>query len=345
MGQILRNWRIPIAAIFSVLIIVGAYLLARSVRSPQSAEASTESALLKAIATKDSDGDGLPDWEEALYGTSPNTTDTFTLGMTDGEAVAKGLIVPKAIADISVATSSQAVMPIDGSLPPAPAEGTLTAAFAKNFFMLYLSAKQAKGGADLSEGEMMDVSNKALSSLSASITTTPDFKSAKDLKISGSGVDALKAYAVSAEAVLLKNTIGGAVKSEILYLQDAVQNNDAAAPVFIASIAKGYRDSAVGLSMLTVPEELATEHLALINAIMRISGIASDFTRVNTDVLATILALHQYPQAVSSLGNAFIHIGEAYQTAGVSLPEGEPGASFVNLIADIASEQAAAKKP
>ena len=343
MGRTLQNWRIPAAAIFSIAIIAGAYLFARSVNSPRVASASTESELLQAIATRDSDGDGLPDWEEALYGTSSSVTDTFSLGMTDGAAVAKGLIVPRAIADISLATSSPA-LPRDGSLPPPPPEGTLTAAFAKNFFLLYLSAKQAKGGADLSESEMAAISRETLSSLSSSLTAAPSFKSAKDLTVSGSGADALEAFAVSAEAVLLKNK-SSAVKSEILYLQDAVQNNDTEALSSIASIAKAYREGAVGLSVLPVPEELAEEHLALINALMRVSEIASDFTRVNTDVLATILALHQYPQAVSSLGNAFINIGKVYRAAGISLSEGEPGASFVNLIADVVSEQAAAKKP
>ena len=92
--------------LFSTVLVVGVYMFARSVESPSLAQASTEAALLQAIAAKDSDGDGLSDWEEQLYGTSPTTTDTFKLGMTDGEAVARGLVVPKAIADIPIATSS-----------------------------------------------------------------------------------------------------------------------------------------------------------------------------------------------------------------------------------------------
>ena len=159
----------------------------------------------------------------------------------------------------------------------------------------------------------------------------------------GAGADSLKAFAVQAEAVLLKNT-SSASKSEILYLQDAVQNNDAEALAHIASIAKQYRDSAVGLAVLPVPAELAEVHLALINAMMRVSQIATDFTRVNTDPLATMLALKQYPETVLALGNAFIHIGTIYRTADISLPAGAPGVSFVNLISEVASEQAA-KKP
>lgn len=342
MGRILENWRIPLSALFAVVLIIGAYLLARSVESPSAAQASTESALLQAIATKDSDGDGLSDWEEALYGTNPNITDSFKLGMTDGEAVKNGLIVPKAIADVSVTASLPTSVDSDG-LPRAPSDDTLTAVFSKHFFTSYLSAKQAKGGADLSEEEMANIANESLNALSSVVAIAPDFKSLKDLTVSGSGAGALKEFAVKAEAVLIKNK-ADASKSEISYLQDAVQNNDASALTHISSIAKAYRDSAVGLAALPVPSELAEEVLALINAIMRVSAIATDFTRVNDDPLATMLALKQYPQTVLALGTAFIDIGKVYKTAGVSMPAETPGASFVNLIIDVANEQAAAKK-
>src|SRR5512133_1855569 len=132
MGKIPEHWRILAATVFSVVLVVGAYILARGIGSPPLAEASAESALLKAIAVRDSDSDGLPDWEEALYGADPQNPDSFRLGMTDSQAVARGLVVPKAIADIATATSSPSGEVVDTSLPPAPAEGTLTAAFSKN---------------------------------------------------------------------------------------------------------------------------------------------------------------------------------------------------------------------
>jgi hypothetical protein len=342
MGRILENWRVPIAVLFSAVLIIGAYVIARGVESPPTAQASTETALLQAIATKDSDSDGLADWEEALYGTSPNNSDSFNLGMTDGEAVAKGLIVPKAIADISVATSSPDSLSSDG-LPPASSEGTLTATFATNLFSLYLAAKQANGGADLSESDLTNISNQALSSLSATIVAAPDFKSVGNLSVSGSGTDALKTFAVNAEAVLAKNT-NDASKSEILYLQDAVQNDDMTALPHIASLAKSYRDSAAGLAALQVPTELAADDLALINAMARMSEITTDFTRVDTDPMATMLALKQYPQAVINLSNSFMRINAIYKNAGISLSVGTPGASFVNLIENVAKKQAAGAK-
>jgi hypothetical protein len=332
------------AALFSAVIVGGAYMLARGVESPDVAQASTETALLQAIATKDSDGDGLPDWEETLYGADPHKPDTFNLGMPDGEAVAKGLIVPKALADIQAATSSPVSADADG-LPPAPAEGTLTAAFAKSFFTSYLAAKQSVDGGALSESEMKDVSNQAMSSLSSAIAVAPDFKSSKDINVSGSGSDAMRAFAVSAEAVLLKNT-SSATKTPLGYLKSILEDNDTTAIPHLVSIAKMYRGSAAGLAALPVPEELAADNLALVNVLMRMSQIALDFTHTDSDPLTTILALQQYPQAAQALGTAFTNIAKVFADAGITLRAGEPGASLVNLAADVtAIDQATAQKP
>ncbi len=347
MEGILRNWRIPAATLFSMAFIVGAYLLAKNIERPPSAQASAETALLQAIATKDSDSDGLTDWEEQLYGTDPQKADTRNLGMTDGEAVAKGLIIPKAIADIAApATALSTQTDVDYAahgLPQPPAEGTLTAVFAKNFFTIYLNVRSANGGNDLSESQLADVQKQTLDSLTSAIVTSPNFKSARDLTVAGSGPTALKAFAVAAEAVLLANK-ADASKSEIAYLTDAVQNNDATALDNIASIAKAYRSAAAGLAQLSAPIELAADILAFINALARLSEIDSDFTRVNSDPLAAILALGLYPSAVQSLATAFGRINTIYTNAGVLLSVGEPGAAFVNLISNIAAKQAAADK-
>ncbi len=333
-GNVSLNWRTIVAALFSVVLVAGAYVLARGIELPLTAQASTETALLQAIATRDSTGDGLPDWQKALYGIPLNstTTDYFNLGMTDGEAVARGLIVPKAIADIQVTTSSDSPI-IDPSLPPAPAEGTLTDAFAKSFFTLYMNAKAANGGAELSAAQVDELTGQALDALSSLVTAAPDYKSAKDITVSDTGADALKAFAANAEAIILKNkSASDATKDEILYLQDAVEKNDATALPHIVSIAKMYRDTAVGLAALSVPAELATDALALINAMMRASGIASDFARVNTDPLAAMLALNQYVQVSQAVEQTFANIGGIYAAAGITLLEGVPGSYFLGAV-------------
>jgi hypothetical protein len=331
--EISKHGGVIAATLFSILLVAGAYVLARGFEFPQLAQASSETALLQAIASKDSDTDGLPNWEESLYGTDPNVADTFHLGMTDGEAVAQGLIVPKAIADIRTSTSTAGAI-VDPSLPPAPAEGTLTAAFAENFFTLFVAARTANGDSDLSEKQMSDIANQAVSQLTSSIKPTSDFKAAKDLVVSGSGPEAMKTFAEQAEAVLLKNT-NDATTTELNYLQQAIEGGDKTAYAHIASIARGYRGSAAGIAALPVPKDLAADDLTLINTLMRMNEVISDFTKADSDPLAAILALQQYQTVITLLGKTFVSIDNTYAKAGVFLSPGTPGAGFANMVSNV----------
>lgn len=329
------NWRVPAAILFSAALVVGAYVLAGGIKSPTLAEASAETALLRALATRDSNGDGLPDWQNALYGIPLNstTTDYFNLGMTNGEAVARGLIVPKAIAELPVATSSGDATVIDPSLPPTSPSGTLTDTFAKSFFALYLEAKRANGGAELLPSQTDTLAVQALDALSALVTAAADYKSPSDVTVSGSGAEALKIFAAEVEAVMQKNMgASGATKSELLYLQDAVERKDASALTGLVALAKMYRDTAAGLATLPVPQEVASDHLVFVNALMRLSGIVSDFARVNTDPLAAVLALKLYAEPGQALVDALTHMGGVYAFAGITLPLGMPGALFLQAI-------------
>lgn len=341
--------RVYAASVISVAFIFGAYLLAKHSSPIPVAEASPEAALLQAIATKDSNGDGLPDWQKSLYGIPLNstTTDYFHLGMTDGEAVARGLIVPRAIADTpatsSPATASAVSTTIDYAAVglTAPTEGTLTDAFAKNFFLLYLAAKQQNGAAGLSVTDTQNIANQALNALAISVAYAPDFKSASDLAISGTGPDALRAFAIIAEAVLRKNA-SDATESDLAYLQDAVERDDATARAHLASLAKAYRNTAAGIAALPVPRELATADLAIVNSLMRLGEIYDDFSRVDTDPLAAMLSFRQYPQTELNAEYAFTTLSGIYAAAEVTLANGTPGAAFVNLIENLGAEQAAA---
>jgi hypothetical protein len=324
MGRILRNWRIGTAVLFALVLVVGSYLASRG----PVARASTESELLGALATRDSDADGLKDWEEALYGTSPTNPDTRGLGMNDGEAVKNGLIVPKAIADVAVATSTlDTDFSVDG-VPP-PADGTLTAAFAQSFFATYLSAKEAKGDAELTEAELQDISSEALSALSATIKAAPNFKTEKDINVSGAGAAALSQYAATAEGVLLSNR--GPAAGELSYLKILIEEKDPRAIEMLVALSKMYRQTAIGLSQIEVPQEVVSDHVLLVNAYMRLSEIINDFARANVDPLAGALALQLYPEAVLALGNAYKQIGALYERMAIVLPTGTSGAAFVHM--------------
>lgn len=333
-----RNWSTIAASVFAILIIGGAYLIARGAALPRVAQASTETALLEQIASKDSTGDGLPDWEKSLYGIPVNatTTDYFNLGMTDGEAVARGLIVPVAPTP-ALATSTPGAAATAASYGlTAPATDSLTDTFAQNFFALYMSAEQSNGGS-LTDDQINDIANEALTELSASVTPAPDFKSAADIKASGTGPAALKAYAANAEAVFAIHD-PHLPENQLEYLQDYLTNGDQSALTALAELGAYYQETATGLAALTVPTEAATTHLALVNALARTGWEIKDFSRVNSDPLSAMLALEQHPQTVLTLSNAFTAVAQEFSAEGIVLPAGSDGAGFVNLASDLAAQ-------
>lgn len=333
-------WRTLTAALFAAALIIGAYVIARDTGSPAQVEASAESDLLEKLAARDSDNDGLRDWEEALYATNPQVADTRKLGMTDGEAVSKGLIVP--ISPAALTTSSSTSSTIDPSIP-VPAEGTITRALAESFVTKYFDAVDRSASGNLTQAELRKLSDSILAELSDSIIPAPDFRTRDSIKVTGSGPDALRTYAVTAEAVFRAHRTT-ATDVDISYLKRALEDGDQGVYPQLLSIAKGYQDTAAGLAVIPVPSEMVEGHLALINSMARLSKIVADFTRADSDPFATLLALRQYPEAMKLLGTGFIYTHKTYVTAGVTFGSGEPGGAFVNLIEGVAARQAAEKE-
>lgn len=320
----------------SVVLIVGAYLLARDVSAPPVVQASSEAELLKAVAVRDTDKDGLADWEEVLYGTDPNRADTRELGMTDKEAVAKGLVVPQA-PDLEVEASPAGEMAFNSTLP-VPGRGTLTRALSESFMREYLAAVAKTDDGVLTNEEMKGITDTVLSELDASVVHTPNFKNKNDLKVQGSGAEAMRAFAVAAEKVYLAHTMEAA-DTELVLLKKALETDDTAALKQIGETARLYHDTAIGLSVLPVPAELAEQHLRMVNALMRLSESTLDFTRANSDPVVTMLALKQYPAALKELAQSFADINQTYARAGLVLNPQESGVAYVRLIERVVEDQ------
>ena len=80
-----RRWLVFVAVFVAVGIFVLIFSGQKSnvARAPRQALAAVSPS--SAQLQKDSDGDGLPDWEEALFGTNPHNPDTDGDGTSDGD--------------------------------------------------------------------------------------------------------------------------------------------------------------------------------------------------------------------------------------------------------------------
>lgn len=339
MGGFLQRWRIPVAILFSLVLVVGSYVLARVVSLPPSVEASPETELLQSIARQDTDQDGLPDWEETLYGTDPQKADTRGLGMTDGEAVRKGLIVPRPISELELeaasATSNPAV-DYEAEGLPVPNPGSLTDSFAKQFLRRYVAAKSQNNGSDLTVTQINALADTMIAELTSTVAKAADYRKRGDMNITAGGPDALRAYAAAAEAVA-KHNPSGAKKSDTQYFSDVIERRDPSAASALLALSKSYRNIAIGLGVLATPEELVTPSLGVINGVMRLSAIYGDIARVESDPFTALLALEQYYETQVSVTRAFKDVAGVYATRDVVLEKGTPGAEYVNLLQNIES--------
>ena len=139
------------ALVFSIVLVFGIYKLTNgnsTTNQPLIPILSTTNdaavaAIQKSLAEKDSDKDGLKNWEEALWGTDPNNSDTDGDGTPDGEEVGLG-------------RNPTIKGPNDKVSPPVADTGengstqneasTATSRVARATFAQYLQAKQ-NGGA------------------------------------------------------------------------------------------------------------------------------------------------------------------------------------------------------
>ncbi len=332
---------ILLSLVVSAGLIGTAYLLAQNATSPTTVEASTETALLQAVTAKDTDKDGLADWEELLYGTDPKNPDSKGLGMKDGEAVEKGLLVPKAISPAPAIETKEASG--GGSISGAPA-GTLTDSFARKFFTLYIAAKSSAGGGELGNSETSVLATKAYNELIAGIAPTANAVAERDLTVRGSGQEALRVFAESAEQVFATYSVN-LPKAPLTYLGEAVEKGDTSALESLQSLSEASRNTAKGLAALAVPNELLGADLALVNALTRLGSILSDFARADSDPLAALFALKQYGAVGLATIDAFDSIENVYVAAGLTFEQGTPGASFVNVAKNVRLQSAQTNTP
>ena len=343
MAWITQRWGILVATLFAVVVIVGAYLLGTGALKPLQANAISPTALLQSMATKDSDHDGLPNWEEALYGTNPYKADTFGLGMTDGEAVAKGLIVPKAFTVPNTITTSTATSTITG-FGQTSSPSSLTSLFAKKLLANYLVQKKLTGGAKLSKQQITIIIQQTMEQIATSTAQAAPYRTLAQIKVSGAGAVAMRAYAANVQKAFSKHTTTK-VKSPLAYLQEAQQGTSTAPLAHIRAIAEIYRDGATRLAQMTVPIEVRQAHLEVINAYARMANVLDGLAKVHTDPVAAMFALAKYKKDVLALATAFTDMAKTFQTSNVILTKTDPGYSFVNLISEVAAQQQQQQKP
>jgi len=287
-----------IYSIITLIIIGILFFLISSLISKKSHFSATNDSKIQAskltindLLQKDSDGDGIPDWEEALWGTDPNNKATFN-GVADADYIQKKKDALK-IANGNTGDQN------GGNL-------TETDKFAQEFFASLTAMKQ-NGQVDAST--IKNVST-ALGQQIADPTMTDKYTN-QDAKIAESdGVDAQKTYYTTIEKLFetyTKNGIGDEVEiMSILANSDATGDKTKYSDQ-LTQIANAYQDYATQMIGVSVPQSLVTYHIAITNSANNTGIAVMNMTKVTNDPVVGLSGLSQYQKysdnLVSAVGN------------------------------------------
>ncbi len=322
--------RIVAASVLSVVLVAGAYAISGpfSFLASKTAHAQSTDELLKAYAAKDSDADGLPDWQEALYGTDPNNPHSVDPALTDSQAVAKGLVTPKTSAAVPTqAVQTEKTGATSADIPGAdPTPGGLTDQFGREFFQDFVTASN---GQQLTPDQQQALITQLITSYSQKAARLLGSQyTSVSLRVSPS--TSVSEYAGAVENIIRVHDVPADSSQPIVLLQAYVEKNDTSVLPKLVLLGNSYAAITKDLVATPVPPSLAAQHLALIQSFDTLARATKAAANYTTDPLAVMGSLTVLPGAGQGVLDAFSRIAQVIVLTGE--PSGnEPGAVIVNI--------------
>lgn len=326
-----RTLRITAASVLALIMVSAAYLLSGpNFLTSRSANAESTEQLLQAYASKDTDGDGLPDWEEALYGTDPNKAISNSFGIPDGQAAREGKLTPNALASqlpsADQGTSTAPLTDADFGGTPAPAAGSITEQFSREFFQEYVQA---------SNGQPMDqaTQQKLVTDLLASFTqkAVAGFSSSYSaVSIHTDSSISVSAYAAQVESIILSNDVSPEDSQPLALMEALIEKNDESARAKLTTLAASYGKISQQLLAVHVPPSLASQHLALVQGFDELHKATAATATFEKDPLGTMGAISAFQPASNMVVSAFKGIATVILSTGEPA-SGLPGSMIVSI--------------
>ncbi|MDP3958257.1 MAG: hypothetical protein Q8Q36_02215 [bacterium] len=253
MASVLKYKRAIVALVVGLFLIAAAYFVSTNATETHVYRnlSDEETVALKTLIGKDADGDGVKDWEEALWGTDPLKRDTDGDGTPDGTEIAT-------------------MREVAGIKEPVPTgakgkEMNETEAFARELFAASLALKQA---GKLTDASLENLSASLINSFATStleaaygvsdLATVPDSEAARD------------AYRRALAVVFKKYTSSG-LGNELALISEALSSDDNAALLKLSAYSSQYERFGNDLLKITVPDTVAAAHTEVINGFLGMS--------------------------------------------------------------------------
>lgn len=298
-----------IAFIILALIIVGGVFVLAEYRNNSNGNLVYDSNIsikdaVKAIPQdmqyKDSDGDGLKDWEEALLGTDPNKADDKSL-------------IEKARNNTSTHTEIESTETL-----------TSTDVLARDFFARYMELKQVGLSTDKQSQENL-VGQVLKSGL---ILDNPKKYELKDIiVITDTSKEAIKKYGNDIGAVFKKYNANN--RDEAVIAKEAIDKEDYKILKEIDPIILNYKNIINNLLKIQAPKSISDTHLALINSVNLFLFVSESLRKVDVDPVKGLQGVNRELEAAKALDDALRSIKDRLYSIDITYSNTEPGSMFL----------------
>ena len=268
--------------------------------------------IIDSIANKDSDNDGLKDWEEALWQTDPSNPDSNGNGIKDGAEIAANRDQPAS------------------TTPKTTRQLTASDQFSRDLFTRYVTIKQTGSGdpADYNNyaGIVQSYIDQEAATMLAKIYGASDFKIIEDetpVDIRNYG-NAIGALFIDDDAPKFEN--------ELIVLTRATENQDQTELAKLDKNIAAYQKILAGLLKISVPEIFLPDHVALTNAVKTIIVGIESMKLTFSNPIKAAAGLQNYPDAAGNIFPLLQSIGVGLEASGVTFTQTETGYRFINLV-------------
>lgn len=256
------------------------------------------------LVNKDTDGDGVLDWEEPLYGLDPTKRET-TPGIPDSTAMAKMKAIQgnteQGLPSLNGATSTQNL--------------TQTDKFSQELFSTVAALNQ--------NGEVsQDTVNQIGDSMAANIKNSSprkvylisDIKTSKDESAS-----AIQNYAINLNNFYKAYKVDYTVMDVLQKFIIDANNVDVSALTELDPIIEQTNKITKEIAGMNVPQSLASLHLDLLNTTEKVAENLSDIKLYETDAVVALSGISQYQDNVILMQNALQKLIDTINAIGQKL--------------------------
>lgn len=280
--------------------------------------------IIDSIATKDTDGDGLKDWEEALWRTAPNNPDTDADGAKDGEEVAQNRDPAKAGPDDQLTLDSAS------TTPSAAKPLTVSNQFSRDLFTRYVTIKQTGNGDPADFENYSDLVISYIEQEAAALA----------LKTYGAGSFKVIENETPADIHRYGNEFGALfvadeipdMENELAVLNRATETDNPLELKKLDANIAAYEEIRAGLLKISVPSRFLPDHLTLTNAVETILLGIESMKLTFADPIKAAAGLKNYPDAAGSIFSLLQSIGGGLEESGATFAQTEMGFRFINLV-------------